>query len=364
VTAGSLSGKVGANRIARFGVALMLAWIGLGAYYVHGGGDDWRIFWKAGHYAGSPALLTSSHFVYTPGAVWALWPFSHLPIAPAYFLYVALMVGFAVAAAWLASDLYALPLAITTFMALAWAPFTIAICLGQNSPVALFLVTLTIFAIVRERELLSGVGVGLLLYKPSDAVALVFLLIVLRAWRALAVAATCGVIWYLLSAAATGEWTWPVTYAQTLAVLYRTDVVMNADYAISVPTMLARFGTPTAIAWGVGAATLLASAPFLLRASRLEAGSIVPLIGVAASPHAWGYEAMLAVPALWLTVSRPIRLRIVAVCLAYVIAPFYLYARDLHFNALAIPVLGGVGFWAWTRWKAGAAPEVDRNHLR
>ena len=336
------------ERLARIGVAVVLAWIAVGAFYVRGTGDDWRIFWHAGHTVGTPAILTASHFVYTPGAAWVLWPFAHLPIATGYFIYVALMVLFAVTAARLASELYGLPLALTTLMALAWGPFTIAICLGQNSPVVLFLATLTIYGVVRARPAIAGLATGLLLYKPSDAVALLFLLAILRMWKAMGVAAICAAGWYLVSVAAAADWLWPAPYLHTLATLYRSDVVLNADFAISLPTMLARLGAPSAVAWGAGAALLLGCAPLLLRVSRLEAATVVPLIGVAASPHAWGYEAILALPALWLAVTRIDGVRLAAVLAAYALAPLYLYARQLHFNALAIPILGGTAFWIWS----------------
>jgi hypothetical protein len=234
-------------------------------------------------------------------------------------------------------------------MALAWWPFTIAICQGQNSPVALLVVTLAIFGIVRAEWVLAGLAAGVLLYKPSDAVAVLFLLLILRAWRSLAIAAICAAVWYLLSAAATHDWLWPAAYVQTLATLYRSDVAANADLAISVPTLLARLGVPGIAGWTIGAAMLIASAPLLLRVSRLEAASVVPLIGVAASPHAWGYEAVLALPAMWLAVTRPAPAGIVLIALAYAIAPLYVFGRVIHFNVLAIPVLGGVAFWAWRR---------------
>ena len=333
----------------------MLAWIALGAYFVRGGGTDWRIFWNAAHMVGTPSLLTASRFVYTPGAAWALVPFAWLPIAPSYFLYVAIMAGLVFAAARLAAAVYGLPFSVTAVMALAWFPLTIAICLGQNSPVALFLIVVTIYAIVREQWIVAGLSAGLLLYKPSDAVALLFLLALLRAWRSLGVAAICAVGWYALSAAAVHDWAWPLPYVHTLTTLYRSDVVLNADFAISLPTMLARIGLPAALDWAAGALLLLASAPLLLRASRLEAASMAPLIGVAASPHAWGYEAMLALPALWLAVTSVTPLRLALVGAAYAVAPLYLYARELHFNALAIPVLGGTAAWFWRRRRG---PEV------
>jgi hypothetical protein len=331
--------------LATFGLLLMFAWIVIGAVEVAGRGDDWRIFWAAGHAVGTPALITASHFAYTPGAAWLLWPFAHLPIAIGYYIYVALMVACAAAAALLASRIYRLSFEVAALMALAWAPFTIAICLGQNSPLALLCVMVTIFGIVRRNEALAGIGLGLLLYKPSDAVAVAFLLLILRQWRALGIAVGFAAGWYALSAAATHDWLWPPTYVKMLSALYSRDVVANADYAISVPTLLTRFGVPNAVAWPAGAILLVATAPLLLRVSRLEAASVVPLIGVAASPHAWGYEAILALPAFWLAAARPSTLTFFLLILAYVAAPFYLLARVIHFNALALPVLGGVALW-------------------
>ena len=331
--------------LVTFGLALTIVWIVIGAVDVAGTGDDWRIFWGAGHSVGTPALIRASRFAYTPGAAWLLWPFAHLPIAAGYYIYVVIMVACATAAAWLASKIYSLPFQTTAFMAFAWAPFTIAICLGQNSPVALLCVMLATFGIVRRNQSLAGIGLGLLLYKPSDAVAVAFLLLILRQWRALAVAAAFALAWYLSSAAAAHDWLWPTQYVTMLSALYGRDVVANADYAISVPTLLTRFGVPNAAAWLAGAILLLASTPLLLRVSRLEAASVAPLIGVAASPHAWGYEAILALPFLWLAAARLNAVTFALLAVAYVVAPFYLFARVIHFNVLTIPVLGGVALW-------------------
>jgi Glycosyltransferase family 87 len=333
------------DRLARIGFALALAWVLLAAFYVRGSGDDWRIFWNAGHSVGSGAIITAAHFAYTPGAAWILWPFAQLTLAEGYFLYVAIMIAMAVGAAWLATKLYGLSFALAALMAFAWTPFTIAICLGQNSPVALICVTLAIVAFVRRDQVLAGLAVGLLLYKPSDAVPMIFLLCICKQWRSLGIVAICGIAWYLLSAAATSDWLWPGAYTKMLTELYRSDVATNADYAISVPTLLTRLGAPALVGWIAGAAILVGSAPLLLRVRRLEAASVVPLIGVAASPHAWGYEAILALPALWLATSRLNSLRATLLLAAYAVAPLYLYARPLHFDALAIPILGGTACW-------------------
>lgn len=333
------------DRLARVGLALALAWVLLAAFYVRGGGDDWRIFWNAGHVVGSAAIITPAHFAYTPGAAWLLWPFARLPLATGYFLYAAIMVAMTMGAAWLATKVYPLSLPVAALMAVAWAPLTIAICLGQNSPAALLCTMLAIVAFVRREQVLAGAAVGLLLYKPSDAIPLIFLLAVRRQWRSLGIVAIFGVVWYLLSAAAASNWLWPIPYARMLAELYRSDVVMNADYAISVPTLLSRLGAPMLVGWIAGAAILAVSGPFLFRVTRLEAASVVPLIGLAASPHAWGYEAILALPAMWFATARLTRVRVILLLAAYAAAPIYLYARALRFDALALPVLAGTAYW-------------------
>ncbi len=335
------------ERLTIGGVLLVLAWIVVGAIDVRGNGIDWKIFYDAGATAGSRELLSRVHFVYLPGAAWFLVPFAHLSQAAGYFVFVAVLVILTALAATLAARSYGISFGVALLMALAWAPFTIAVCQGQNSPIALALVMLAVYAIARDDERLAGIAAGLLLYKPSDAVALVFLLLLLRAWRALAIVAASAAAWYLLSVAATADWLWPAPYLQTLSALYRSDVVLNADLAISIPTLLTRIGTPGLVAWGAGFALLLGCAPFLLRVSRLEAASMVPLIGVAASPHAWGYEAILALPAMWFAVSRAGAIGVAAIVAAYAIAPFYVFGRQLHFNVLAIPVLGGVAAWIW-----------------
>ena len=144
--------------IVQIGLGIMLAWITLAAIDVRGRGDDWRIFWRAGHYVGRPELLSQAHFVYMPGSAFVLTPFANLPESTAYFFYVALMVAAAVLSAWLAAKVYKLSFPLATLMALAWWPFTIAVCLGQNSPVALLLSMLTIFAISTDLDILGGGG--------------------------------------------------------------------------------------------------------------------------------------------------------------------------------------------------------------
>ncbi len=348
---------------ARVAAGLAVAWAVIAAIEERGRGDDWRIFWRAGHAVGGPALF-KAQFVYVPGAAWFLWPFAHFSIATSYFLYAALMIAAGLGAARLAAMIYRISFETAVVMTLAWFPFTIALCLGQNSPVALLLVMLVVLGVVRNDQLLAGAAAGLLLYKPTDAIALLFLFALLRFWRALAYAAVCAAVWYMLSVAATSDWLWPVAYFHTLAVLYQKDIALNSDFAISVPVFLYRAGLPTIVSWIAAAAILGASAPLLKRIPRINAVSVAPLLALAASPHAWGYEAVLVLPAMWLALSRAYRRAIVPLALAYLLAPLYFYSRQMHFDVLAIIVLGGAAVWVVVEVAAGLNAENRSNNAK
>jgi hypothetical protein len=100
---------------------------------------------------------------------------------------------------------------------------------------------------------------------------------------------------------------------------------------------------------------LVASCFVLPRVGRLEAASVVGLVGLAASVHAWEYDAMLIVPALlYLVRYVPHSRRLVL--WAYVIAVLCPYASWLHVDTLAVVVLGGTGAWFAWRWNERASP--------
>lgn len=341
--------NVTAGDLFRVGIVFALAWIALGVIVVRGTGDDWRIFWNAGHHLGAPSLLTEARFVYTPGAAWVLWPFAHMPLAVGYFCYALTMLAAIFCSAWIACKLYTMSLALAAFSGLAWFPFTIAILLGQNSPVALLLTMVVILGIERRSDLLAGFGAALLLYKPNDAVPFLVLFAVLRMWRSLAVVAISTPVWYLLSVAATSDWMWPRPFYATITNWYRYDATIDSVFSINVPGLLYNAGLPSVPAVAIGAGVFLLALTLLWRVPRLEAASVVPLLGIVCSPHAYGYEAILALPAIWLLLARANMFQVCAVAVGYLLALFYYFARAIHFDTLAIPVIGGLGWWAILR---------------
>jgi hypothetical protein len=70
------------------------------------------------------------------------------------------------------------------------------------------------------------------------------------------------------------------------------------------------------------------------------------LVGLAASPHAWPYDAAVALPAaFWVmtTVAEPWRTRIIVG--AFAVAPLWLASNVIHFDLLALVIVGGAIAW-------------------
>lgn len=347
--------------IRRFATLLLIAlgslWIVAAALSVRGSGDDWVLFLKAGHYVGSPKLLDVAQFVYMPGAAWTLWPFAHLSRDTSYFVYAALSLVLAIGAASIAASVYGLSRATAILMTLLWWPLTIALCLGQNACLGLFLVTVVVLAMARRSELLCGVAVGLLLYKPTIALPLLLLIVVFRLWRAAGIVALCGALWYFVSASAVGEWLWVKPYLHTVSALYDMDRVLDGDFAIGLPGVLIHLGMSPLAGWLLGIALLLASLFVFVRVRPVEAATMAPAIGLATTPHAYGYDALLLLPALWYAAASRNRFRMPALVGIYCLAPFYLLSRRLHFDALAIDVV--VIAAAWVLWRVGTILRGD-----
>jgi hypothetical protein len=182
------------------------------------------------------------------------------------------------------------------------------------------------------------------LYKPSIAAPFALLLLVRREWRALAVVAGCAVVWYLLSVPASGgDWAWPKQYAVSIGAYYTPDFLSNAANAVSLPGVLIRFGISAAVAAGVGVAAFVVCLPCLARIDSVAALSVTSALAVAVSPHAWHYEPVILVPAIFYAM-RSVRepMRTLSIVAAYVVADVSIFdIRWLTWNVLAAVVL----FW-------------------
>jgi hypothetical protein len=334
--------------------ALLLTFICLAQvkFVVGQGYGDWSAFWAAGSTVGTGDLLDphkhaawmAAHhllktiFPYTPGAAWFLLPFKPLSLPAGYAINFAIMAVCTIAAAGFAARVYRIPRSFATLMMFAWAPLIGALATAQNSPVGLLLAMAAICAMIANEEPAAGLAAGALVYKWPYAIAFIALFIIRRQYRALAIAAACALIWYLLSVAATaGDWNWPAHYVSAVHAYFGADARYNAEKAVGLPMLLMRFRVPDPVAIGAGLLLFTAALPLFARAPLLESASMAPLIALAASPHTLPYDLALALPALFYVmthIQEPLRTRLV--CALYLIAPLWLLSGVLHFDVLAV----------------------------
>jgi hypothetical protein len=349
-------------RLWALGLLLMgLAPIG-GA--IANGFHDWPAFAAAGATVGTPDLvdpgrhiawelahgLPGAVFPYPPGVAWLFAPVGGLPLGLGWAISGLVMLGCAVAAGLVLARTLGATDRAGVLATLAFAPVTASVVLGQNGPAGLLLAAVVIWALATEREVIAGIAAGLLLYKPTYAIPLLGLLVLRGRWRALVAAAVVAVIWYGAGVlAAAGDGSWPATWLETVRAYLAADFEGNADKAISLPGLLARLPLPGWVPVLAGAALVIVALPRLLRAPIVEAAVGAGLVGVAVSPHAWGYDAVMAVPALlWLLAGggpfAP-RTRAVLLVAAYVLGPLWLVSRQTVVSGVAIVALGAVALW-------------------
>jgi hypothetical protein len=222
----------------------------------------------------------------------------------------------------------------------------------------MLLAFVTIYALVRKRPVLAGCAVGLMLFKPSIALAFLLLLLVRREWRSVAATAVIGVAWYVAGVSATqGDWAWPLDYAHMIGGYFAQDFSRYAIAGMTLPAMLMRVGMPPLGASMAGALLFATALPFLRRASVLEAASMTGLLALAASPHAWGYDAALALPALVFAMAalqEPVRTR--AIVVAYVLGALQVFMTiEFAVNPLSIVIIGGAVWWIIARYREASA---------
>jgi len=327
----------------------------------HGGGD-WRVFVAAGSLAGSRALLDPPQawqsFFYLPGAAWALVPFAHLPPSLSFVMNAVFMLACAAAAGVVASRTNALPRTTTVAMFVLWSPVVYAATIiGQNAPFGLLLAQLSIAGMATRSVALTAIPIGLLLYKPTYALPFIGLLVLRGRRRELGVVGGIALGWFLLGVpAAGGDWAWPAAWLRLIARFASGDLGVNGAFAIGLPGLLARAGLGATATIGIIALVAVAVAVALRRATAIEAGSAACLAGLALSPHAWAYDAVLALPMIGFAAARlsePARTRfLLAVALA---GPLFFLSPLLHVDPLAAIVVGGTLAWLALRLRPATA---------
>ncbi len=107
-------------------------------------------------------------------------------------------------------------------LGMVWFPMMHTIIGGQNAALTFFLLSWGYVEIVKNRQGIAGVPLGLLLFKPQYAVPLLGLLILRKRWRTFAVAFLIGAGHYFLGAFFCG-WDWPLRMLDSVGNLYHSQ---------------------------------------------------------------------------------------------------------------------------------------------
>jgi hypothetical protein len=353
------------------GIGLGLLGVALIATSPFFGYLDFPQFWSVGRTVGTIDLLdpirhmdwqtahgvSPGYFVYPAGAAWLFVPFALSTIEVGFWLHAATMTALVAVAGLLGARIYGLDRRVGVVAAFAWMPCIDSAIVGQNAALGLVFALIAIEGLRRDSDVLAGLGVGLLLYKPTLAAPLIALLLLRRRWGASLIVVAGAAGWYLAgTVAAAGDWSWPGQWLAVLGDYYRVDTAANVIRAISLPGLLAGHGVPTAVAWAVGAVLAMVAVPRLIKSPMAEAGAGALLVGVVVSPHALNYEGALILPVLlWALgatrsgISEPARTRLIAA--AYLIAPEYLISQTVGLSSLGLLATVAVVIWTAGLWR-------------
>ena len=335
---------------------------------------DFPQFWYAGRLVGSPDLLdparqgawevahgfTPWEFLYPPGTAWLYLPLRALPIDVAFWVHAAVIGLIAVAAGVVGGLVFDLDRRVALVATLAWTPTLAAAASGQNAPLAMLFALIAIYGLRNDRQVLAGLAVGAMLYKPTLALPMFALLLLRRQWTALVVAMAVAAGWYVLGVAGSaGDWTWPQDWLRVTAPFFAADTSQNVNKTVALPGLLMGHGVPSLIGYGVAVAVAVAALPRLLRSPIAEAGAAACLIGIVVSPHSLQYEAVMMLPLLlWAAggtgsgIAEPWRTRLLVG--AYLAAQLYVLTPFAGISVFVVMTLGTTAIWitGWHRQEA------------
>ena len=187
-------------------------------------------------------------------------------------------------------------------LSLAFHPIARTTFGGQNTVLTWALLTGSLWAAVGDRQIVAGLLVGLLSYKPQYAAPVLHALVVGRAWKAVGVACVAAVAHYAVGAWMI-SWKWPLQMLQALHVL-RAQGMYSPEWAASLGAHFSLIAFFDFVVGGT-AATALASLAILAMFAALvrfapRAGprdaefpllwSLLVVGGMLASPHLLYYE--------------------------------------------------------------------------
>lgn len=245
-----------------------------------------------------PGVGFGYYWLYPPAFGLMVLPFGWLPYGAAFVLWTALGLAAFGAAAWTMTRDRVAVLACFGFSAV-W----VAAYHGQNSFFAAALVMAACCGLLRGKDVIAGLCIGLLAFKPHLAVLFPLALLCAGRWRAFAAAAATAILFTGAGVAILGT---------DYLTAYLAEGLPNASALIETskhwPTMssvyvaLRLFGVPpewAAVGHGLVAcgATVLVAAAFRKRGAAPETLALLCAASLLISPYVMDYDLLLLAPA-------------------------------------------------------------------
>jgi hypothetical protein len=262
------------------------------------------------------------YFAYPPYVTIPYEALSLLPYRLSYVVHTFLMTALVIAALWILRPL--VPLLRERFEhavagSLLFFPMFVGIFGGQNTAVVLFLLAVAFRALHDDRDVLAGLALACLLFKPQYALLVVGLSLLVRRVNVMA-GFVVGAAGLFLAGVFVQGWGWVGPWLDQVRWFTELDAEVNAVNAVSWLGMAeALWGAGAPAAWVVGgllASATAAGVAWVWWADRgrhlgtLMALTVPALVLIA--PHAMFYDAgLLVVPLLALAsagVTRPVGL--------------------------------------------------------
>lgn len=243
------------------------------------------------------------YFAYPPPVAAAYAVLARLPYVAAYAVHTAVMAAALVAALWVVRPM--LPArrpgdAVLAAVALTFVPVLMAVTLGQNSAFVVLLVAAS-WRLARDgRDGLTGLALGLLLFKPQYAVPLIGLHLVRGRWQVVGASSLVAAGWWVAGAGMLGT-SWTGDWIAQVGDFTALDAEVNGRNAVSwlgIAEHVLGVGSLPAILLGGALALLTASALVLLWWGRTDDQLALPMAAASVgillvSPHAMFYDAAL-----------------------------------------------------------------------
>ena len=192
-------------------------------------------------------------------------------------------------------------------LSLCFFPMAVTITGGQNTALTLLLLAWAYAALRRGNDVLAGVALGLLCYKPQFALVPCILLLSRGRWRALAATATVAGTYYAIGAFVCGV-DWPLAMRDTLATYWPVEHAFNGGRSVSLIGFCEAV-LPATVAKPIGATLAVALVGVLIwlwRGADLRGPGLARLWGLAVcgsvliSPHTQWYDGGLVLLAVLL----------------------------------------------------------------